>query len=110
MTDINIKESIYDKHSWFNVKKFGIGGLKFERPTKVVDAKNTTKKMLDKFKSEFENVILESSKVVKPSSVETVLRTTNDEQIKDLFGFCDWMSNYPSTMALTFQFNLTLLN
>ncbi|MGQ9722389.1 MAG: hypothetical protein ACUVXA_13820 [Candidatus Jordarchaeum sp.] len=44
--NIEIKETITDKNSEFNVKRFRVGTLEIDRPTKVIDAKNITKKYL----------------------------------------------------------------
>jgi len=37
--DINISETIEDKKSWFNIKRFKIGNNHFEKPEKCLDIK-----------------------------------------------------------------------
>lgn len=103
--DIDIKEAIFDKYSEFNVKRFKIGNIKVDRPTKTIDGKNITKKVFEEFKGEITNPILETSKLVKKQSVDKVLHTIDDERIKGMFEFKDWMSKYPFIISLTFQFN-----
>ncbi|RLI78731.1 hypothetical protein DRP05_06200 [Archaeoglobales archaeon] len=80
--DIDIKEVIFDKHSEFNIKRFKLGNVKIDRPTKVIDAKNISKALFENFKKKIEKPIFETSKIVRSRSIEKVLDETDDENFK----------------------------
>ena len=40
VSNINISETIEDKKSWFNIKRFKIGGTDFQKPEKCLDIKS----------------------------------------------------------------------
>lgn len=47
MNKINIKETIEDKNSWFNVKMFDIKGLGSKSSKKTIDSTNITYDLLE---------------------------------------------------------------
>jgi hypothetical protein len=103
--NIEVKESILDKKSAFNVKRFRIGKLNVDRPIKTVDAGKLTRTLFDKEKRKFQNVIFEYSKIVKLETVNNILSETEDKKIKNIFGFEEWMEPYPHVFLHTLTFN-----
>ena len=105
MTSLEIRETINDPESDFAVKRFRIGNLSIEGPVKTVDAKNVTRWMFEKEKPAFDTAILETAKTIKPESVDSLLKETEDRKIRDRFGFAQWFSNYPNMLTYTFDFS-----
>lgn len=103
--NIEIKEAITDRNSEFNVKRFRIGTLEIDRPTKSIDAKNITKELFLQERELFRKVFLESSKTLKLESITRLLSETEDKQIKRIFGFEEWQSEHPHVLIFTFEFN-----
>jgi hypothetical protein len=103
--NIEIKETITDRTSEFSVKKFRIGTLEIDRPTKVIDAKKITKELFKEEKNLFQTILLENSKLVDLKSINRIVSETEDKQIKRLFGFEKWFSEYPHLISPTFVFN-----
>lgn len=103
--NIEIKETILDKTSGFNVKRFRIGTIEIDRPTKVIDAKKITRGLFEKEKRLFQKILLENSRSVKPQLINRILYETDDKQIKRMFGFEEWQSKYAYTISPTFAFN-----
>jgi len=103
--NIEVKEAITDRNSEFNVKRFRIGTLEIDRPTKVIDAKKLTKELFMQEKKLFQKVLLENSKSLRLESITRVLIETEDKQIKRVFGFEEWRSEHPHVLTLTLEFN-----
>lgn len=103
--DINIKEIIRDKKSEFNVKRFNIGRLHFEKPCKLLDAKNATKKHYKLLKDGFSNTLFETTKTIKPEIIQSILNESNESNINSKFGYSKWMENYEHIFVPTFDFN-----
>jgi hypothetical protein len=103
--DINIREAIMDKTSHFNLKRFRIGNLNIEGPTKIIDVRNITQDLFNKERTKFENVILENSKLVLEDTIKKVLQESDDQKVKQQFGYREWMSKYPFIISQTFKFN-----
>lgn len=103
-TNIDVKESIYDEKSDFNIKKFKIGSVRIDRPIKTIDAKVVKKDDIEIIRN-FSIPIFEYSKVVNLKAINNILRETNDIKIKKFFGFKTWMVNYPYIFTHTFTFN-----
>ena len=104
-TVIDVKEFIPDKHSEFNIRKFKIHNLKFERPVKVIDAKTTTMHVFQNYKRDFDVELFESSIYVYPSTVNKILKERNEEVVRNHFNFRRWMKEYSFVIATTLQFN-----
>jgi len=103
--DINIREAIMDKTSHFNIKRFRVGNLKIEGPTKIIDVRNTTQNLFNKERTKFKNIILENSKLVLEDTIKKVLQETDDQKVKQQFGYREWMSKNPFIISQTFKFN-----
>ena len=85
-TNIDVKESIYDEKSDFNIKKFKIGSVRIDRPIKTIDAKVVKKDDIEIIRN-FSIPIFEYSKVVNLKAINNILRETNDIKIKKFFGY-----------------------
>ncbi|MCL4376239.1 hypothetical protein M1558_01980 [Candidatus Parvarchaeota archaeon] len=108
MVDINIKEVIEDKKTWFNIKRFNIGNINFEKPEKSIDFKNLTQ-----FDSEVNNFpFVESTKSVKFETIEKLYDSSSEKdwEVKSFFGCKNWLKK-PVVLNLTFNFDpLTIDN
>lgn len=104
-TNIDVKESIYDEKSDFNIKKFKIGSVRIDRPIKTINAKVVKKDDIERIIKNFSTPIFEYSKVVNLKAINNILRETNDIKIKKFFGFKTWMVKYPYIFTHTFTFN-----
>lgn len=103
---IEVKESILDKNSNFNVKRFRIGDLDVDRPIKTIDAMYLTRELFSKEEKKLPKIVLERSKRVKSSAtINGVLSERDDVRVKKLFGFEDWMEKYPHILSQTLWFN-----
>ncbi|TFG22922.1 MAG: hypothetical protein EU529_09055 [Promethearchaeota archaeon] len=103
--DINIREAIMDKTSHFNIKRFKIGNLRINGPTKIIDIRDTTKDLFNRESNKFKNIILENSKLVIEDTINKVLQESDDQKIKQQFGYKEWFSIYPFIISHTFKFN-----
>lgn len=103
--NIDVKESIPDQGSDFNIKRFKIGGCDIERPTKIIDAKNITRKAFNDEEKSFDAAIFETSKLFSKSSVESLLTETDDSRIRSKFNGKKWISEHPHIISATFKFN-----
>lgn len=104
--NINIKESILDKTSDFNIKRFKLGNLNIERPTKIIDGKYSTLSLFEEEKKHFKNIIFEVSKAVqKKDTIDNIINQSDDNRIRNHFGTREWYNKYPSIISLTFKFN-----
>jgi hypothetical protein len=104
VSDIDIKETIEDKKSWFNIKRFAIGNNSFERPEKSLDIKNLDQATYNGFKSGFK--FYEATKIVRKYDNLAKLYNEDDAQVVDSFFYRkDWLSNSPCVINFTFEFN-----
>jgi len=102
---IKIKESVIDKNSEFNLKRFRIGNLHFDKPCKILDAKNLTNQLLTNVPDLIEKPIFETSKAITAKTIKKTLDESNDKKIRQIFDYKKWLSNYPKIISLTFRFN-----
>ena len=104
VSSVNIKETIEDKKSWFNIKRFSIGGVDFQNPEKSLDVKNLEYLNYLNLKTSFK--FFEATKIVKNFGTLLSLYKEDDEQIIDAF-FCKrkWLSTAPNVINFTFDFN-----
>jgi hypothetical protein len=104
--DINIKEIIEDKQSWFNIKRFQIGNTSFERPIKTLDGKDLTKKSLEFASNNYTFPIREYTKVIKSyAPIDELYSTDDDSKINHFFFKTNWLNHIPSLINFTFEFN-----
>ncbi|MFH1473745.1 MAG: hypothetical protein ABIE55_02525 [Candidatus Aenigmatarchaeota archaeon] len=107
MTKIKMKESIEDKNSWFNVKRFSISGLKEDFSKKTVDVNNITKTLYENTtelqKGEF---IFQKSKTIKNiESVKEIINQEDNTKIKNYFGWRGWLKDKFTILTFTLDFN-----
>ncbi|EHR79380.1 hypothetical protein OCC_07933 [Thermococcus litoralis DSM 5473] len=104
-TALNIKESILDKNSEFNIKRFTLGGIKIERPIKVLNVNNITLKTYEEQKRGLEKYTLfyEVSSTLQESTVNAILDETENGNITRLFKYKRWAS--PLILTYTLSFN-----
>lgn len=100
-----MRETSQDPESDFVVKRFRMGTLEVEGPLKTVDSRGLTRSLLEKEKGDLKNIVIETSKTIKDTSVSRLLRETDDSKIKTRFGFRNWFSNYPNVLTFTFDFS-----
>ncbi|MDR2707452.1 MAG: hypothetical protein LBB87_01725 [Nitrososphaerota archaeon] len=103
MTDINIKESIEDKKSWFNIKRFKIGNTDFQKPEKCLDIKNLDNSIYRNIKTNFK--FYEASKILKNYDNISKLTEAEDDQINKFFYRGEWLGTAQNVINLTLQFN-----
>lgn len=86
-----------------------MNNLDIEGHVKTIDTKVVTKDLIEKEKVEFKKVksklILETSKLYKSNSIDSLLKETDSSKIKNKFGFKEWFSDYPNLVTPTFDFN-----
>ncbi len=104
-TVIDIKEYIPDKDSEFNIRRFKVGKIKIERPTKVLDAKTTSLRVFQNYEDDFGVEIFESSIYVQPTTIERILKERDNEAVANHFNFRRWMKEYNFAVTATLQFN-----
>jgi hypothetical protein len=103
--NIYIKEAVFDKTSDFNVKRFKLGNIDIERPTKILDAKKINQPLFEEEKSHFKNILFETSKIIDADSITKLLHQPNSSRVRDWFSLKEWIMQYPHTLSLTFDFN-----
>ncbi|MFO7967689.1 MAG: hypothetical protein R6U44_08840 [Archaeoglobaceae archaeon] len=104
--EIYVDETIGDKDSWFNIKRFKIGSKKIEKPEKTLDVKRVTKR-------EYENLVknkhgfklLEVSKTLNGfNQLQKLLEADTNKEVDDFFSRKSWYKNRYS-INFTFNFN-----
>lgn len=107
MSEITIKETIEDKNSWFNVKRFTIKGIDNNFSLRTLDTNVINKSVYDSVK-EFQKrqFIFEKSKILRNfSDIQQVMNEDSAGRVDDFFGRKTWMDLHPSLISLTLQFN-----
>lgn len=107
MNDINIKETIEDKNSFFNVKRFSLKGLKPDFPIKTIDITNTNKKTIEKYSKigKGYNLIYEKSKFLKFEDITNIINQKDNKKIDSFFGRKAWLDDRFHIIHLTLKFN-----
>ncbi len=105
MASIELKESISDGESSFNLKRFRIASLSLEGPIRTVDSRNTNKVSLERKAPNLDQILIESSKTVAAEAVRSVVGSTDATMLKRHFGYAEWHSDYENAINLTFKFN-----
>ena len=101
---IEVKETIRDKYSLFNIKRFKFGNLSIERPTRVIDSKNIRYKHIF---SLFEDrpIIFEKSIFVNLKRFCKVVNALGSKKVADHFGVPSFEKDYPRYISVTLTFN-----
>jgi len=103
MTDINIAETIEDKKSWFNIKRFKIGGIDFQKPEKSLDIKNLDKLTYRNVKTGFK--FYEATKIIKKYENISKIYNAEDAQVSKFFYRGEWLATAQNVVNFTFEFN-----
>lgn len=104
MGNVEIKESLFDKKSLFNIKRARLGNIKIDRPMKTINIGRAGYTMINELKNTFENPILEYSRTVREKNVE-IIRTGEEKRVYQFFHFKKWMRDYSFIFTHTFKFN-----
>jgi hypothetical protein len=105
VSSIDIKETIEDKKSWFNIKRYQIKGISFEKPEKSLDIRNQNIDQMhfQDYKNAFK--FYEGSKYIRKYS-DLLTADNDDSRIVDNFFFKkSWLANAPTVINFTFGFN-----
>ena len=105
VSSIDIKETIEDKKSWFNIKRYQIKGITFEKPEKSLDLRNQNidQAHFINYKSAFK--FYEGSKFVRKYA-DLLTADSDDSRVVDNFFFKrTWLDNAPTVINFTFGFN-----
>ena len=105
MARIELKESISDGDSAFNLKRFRMASLSLDGPIRTVDSSHTTKRSLEREASNLGPVLIETSKTVAADAVRSVVGSTDPAMLKRHFGYANWHSEHENAVNLTFKFN-----
>jgi hypothetical protein len=103
MVDIDISETIEDKKSWFNIKRFKIGGVSFEKPEKSLDVKNLDQSSYRNLHGGFK--FYEVAKSIKYDSFIDLYNQDNGQAIDSFFYKRTWLSGLPNAINFTLEFN-----
>jgi len=101
---IDVKETIRDKYSLFNIKRFHFGELSIERPVRVLDAKNIRSERAIAFFSNYP-IIFEKSLFVNSNRFRKIIETDDVRKIRGHFGFPYYAKDHPRYISITFTFN-----
>ena len=106
MKFINIKETIEDKHSLFNIKRFKYKGLTFEFIIKTIDLKNIRINKWNEIKKNWKGpIVLENTKEIKSiERINTILKKDHIYQNR-FFKIVSSLFEYPNNIIITFNFN-----
>lgn len=105
-SNIRIKESLEDKKSWFNIKRFRIGITHFERPEKSLDAKYVNKNIFDSITKRHTFKFCETTKTIRSFQIiKDLYKEDQDYKINEFFCKRNWLADMPSILNFTFEFN-----
>jgi len=101
---IEVKETIRDKYSLFNIKRSDFSKLSIERPVRVLDAKNIRYEHVTTFFSNY-SIIFEKSLLVDSNRFRKIVETDDSRKIRSHFGFPYYTNDHPRYISITFTFN-----
>jgi hypothetical protein len=102
-SDINIKETIEDKQSWFNIKRFTIGDTDFEKPEKSLDVKNLDNLAYRNVKGNFK--FFEATKIIKKYDNILNIYNADETQVRNFFYKGEWLGSARNVINFTLEFN-----
>lgn len=104
--DISINEVIKDTKSWFNIKRFKVGNIDFQKPEKSLDSKTLTQSVYESLSQNDDLKFAEYTKIVsKYSDMNDVYTESDDYKIGKFFGKKTWLGDIPTVVSLTLEFN-----
>ena len=101
---IEVKETIRDKYSLFNIKRFNLSGLSVERPIRALDAKNIRYEHIETFFNDY-SIMFEKSLSVNMDRFYRIINSDYDRKIRNHFGFPGYAKKFPRYISVTFTFN-----
>lgn len=105
-SNIDVKEAIEDKNSWFNIKRFNISGTDFDFPVKTLDTKEIKQDTFNRLAKNSGFQIFEVSKNVRKfDAIQSIIEESNDDAIKSFFSRKQWLDSSPNVINFTFNFN-----
>jgi len=106
--DINVNETIEDKNSWFNIKRFKIGNTRFEKPEKSIDSKNINQTVFNSLINEkYPMKFYETTKLIRSfDDIKKVYEFNQASECNEYFYHKKWLSDLlPNVLNITFNFN-----
>ena len=104
--DISIPETMEDKNSWYNIKKFKIGNTDFRKPEKALDSRTIKQQTYDEMKLKDTLKFSEASRIVLSfDEIDRILDEEDNSKINDFFHKKSWLASVPNILSLTFDFN-----
>lgn len=104
--NIDIKETMEDDNSLFNIKRFKISGTSFDSPLKTLDTKEITKTTFEKFAKKANFQVYEVSKTIKKfDALQNIMGESSDTAIKSFFVRKKWLDSSSGVVNFTFDFN-----
>ena len=101
---IDIAESHQDKETWFSVKRFRIGNVRFERPLKTLDARGLTESAYGSGAARGLAVAETSKEIRSESTIAALMDEHDDGRICQFFNRKRWLG-LPTVVNLTLDFN-----
>lgn len=98
---INVKEAVFDKHSFFNVKKFRLGTLHIERPVRTIDVSKTSSSYIP----ETIHPLYEISKNLRRGTVTRIIDSVDPNIFRKAIGIPQYLDEKEHFISLTFEFN-----
>ncbi|MFH1452176.1 MAG: hypothetical protein ABIF88_03315 [archaeon] len=107
MGDIDVRETILDKKSFFNVKLFSLKNLGKDFFLKTFDSTKSRKNTFEQDKSLRDNrIIFEKSKFIKTfDEIEKLTKETDEKTINNFFGRQAWLDDKFTLFHSTLKFN-----
>lgn len=107
--NINIEEIVEDKTSWYAIRRFKVGNIKFERPEKSLDVNlsRLTRRDYEAYVSKQHNFkIYEASKKIdKFQKIEGICTEEDNAIINAFFNKTRWIKNDRFVINFTLNFN-----
>lgn len=107
MSDINVIETIPDKNSFFNIKRFNLKGIGKDFSIKTIDSNNISKMIFEEGKIiKNKNIIFEKSKIIKDfDSIKNIVNENSDSKVGEFFGRKAWLDDKFTLFHSTLKFN-----
>ena len=104
--EINVRETVEDKKTWFNIKRFSIGGVDFNKPEKSLDLRPVDRGVYEYILKEYSFKFSEVSKPIpKFEFIDGLYQQTDYARINDFFSKRNWLSGAPLVLNFTLGFN-----
>jgi len=103
VSHIKINETIEDKQSWFNIKRFKIGNTSFQKPEKSLDVKRLDLLNYRNVKDAFQ--FFEATKLLRKYENIMKIYDADEPQIQNFFYKGQWLGSARNVINFTLQFN-----